>query len=239
MDVGGDLIWGDDSESEVFAQAQSRDVCIIFRYSWNPKFPQSLPSRIVTCFHGLPAEDACPQRMPAKLSQTEGRCAKRYIRRYVAYGISAQGTHLLRQRMLPLRSMRTQNGRINGVSLTRAQSGAALYTLAPEANGSWDVKEETTGSSSPGITDSTEPKLVYEKYTGPYRENLAWGRPKWNVFPSWRDFYPRALDAAEVFSLGRTMWMLLEQVTQSEVEEREQITVSWSDFAEDIPEDWK
>ncbi|KAL9019359.1 MAG: hypothetical protein Q9185_003345 [Variospora sp. 1 TL-2023] len=59
MDVGGDFIWGDDSESEVFAQAQSRDVCIIFRYSWNPKFPQSLPSRIVTCFHGLPAEDAC------------------------------------------------------------------------------------------------------------------------------------------------------------------------------------
>ncbi|KAL8809761.1 MAG: hypothetical protein Q9200_003131 [Gallowayella weberi] len=38
------------------------------------------------------------------------------------------------------------------------QSGAALYTLAPEADGSWDVKE-----AYPGTTDSTAPKLVYEK----------------------------------------------------------------------------
>lgn len=59
MDVDGDLIWGDDSESEVFAQAQSQDMCLIFRYSLNPKLPESLPSRIVTCFHDLPTEDAC------------------------------------------------------------------------------------------------------------------------------------------------------------------------------------
>jgi hypothetical protein len=93
------------------------------------------------------------------------------------------------------------------------QSGAALYTLAPEADGSWDVKEARTGSSYRGGADSARLKLVYEKYCGPDRENLAWGRPKWNVFPRWRDLYPRALEAAEVFSLGRTMWMLLEQVT--------------------------
>ncbi len=58
MDVEGDLIWGDDDESELFAQIQSQDVSIIFRYSLNPKLPRSLPSRIVTCFHDLPAE-AC------------------------------------------------------------------------------------------------------------------------------------------------------------------------------------
>ena len=118
------------------------------------------------------------------------------------------------------------------------QSGAALYTLAPEADGSWDVKEVKTGSYL-GTEDSAEPRLVYEKYGGPYRENLAWGQPKWNVFPSWRDFYPRASNAADFFSLGRTMWMLLEQVTQREVEEGDKIAVSWSDFAKDIPEDWK
>lgn len=119
------------------------------------------------------------------------------------------------------------------------QSGAALYTLAPEADGSWNVKEARTGSSYRRSEDSAEPKLVYEKYCGPDRENLAWGRPKWNVFPHWRDFYPPALEAAEVFSLGRTMWMLLEQVTQTEVEDLDEVFVSWSDVAQDIPEDWK
>ncbi|KAI4099306.1 MAG: hypothetical protein L6R37_006018 [Teloschistes peruensis] len=62
------------------------------------------------------------------------------------------------------------------------QSGVALYTLAPEADGSWDVKE-----------------LV----------------------------------------AGRTMWMLLEQVTQDEAEERDLTAVSWSKSANDIPADWK
>ena len=58
MDVEGDLIWGDDGESEVFAQAHNQEISIIFRYSFNTKLPQSLSSRIVTCFHELPAE-AC------------------------------------------------------------------------------------------------------------------------------------------------------------------------------------
>lgn len=82
-------------------------------------------------------------------------------------------------------------------------------------------------------------KLVYKKYHGPYRENLAWGRPKWNVFPIWRDHYPRALEAAEVFSLGRTMWMLLQEVTQSDIEDLEEVVVTWNEEANDIPSSWK
>ena len=35
MGVEGHLIWGDDDESEVFAQAQNHDLCLIFRYSLN------------------------------------------------------------------------------------------------------------------------------------------------------------------------------------------------------------
>ena len=62
MDVDRDLIWGNDGESEVFAQAQSQAqsqaMSIIFKHSLNPKLPQSLPSRVVTCYHELPAE-AC------------------------------------------------------------------------------------------------------------------------------------------------------------------------------------
>lgn len=58
------------------------------------------------------------------------------------------------------------------------QSGVALYTLAPEADGSWDVKELVAGTSCPETADIHKPKLVYEKYSGPHRENLGWGRPK-------------------------------------------------------------
>ena len=81
----------------------------------------------------------------------------------------------------------------------------ATYTLAPEANGSWDAKEARTGPSHQGEPDSAKPKLVYERYCDPDRENLAWGLPNRNVFPHWRVFHPQALEAAEVFSLGRTM----------------------------------
>lgn len=35
------------------------------------------------------------------------------------------------------------------------------------------------------------------------------------------------------------MWMLLEQVTQDEAEERDLTAVSWSKSANDIPADWK
>ena len=119
------------------------------------------------------------------------------------------------------------------------QSGAWQYSLAPEAKGSWDVRTVETISSNCTGSHSSAPKLVYEKYCGPYRENLAWGRPKWNVFPYWREYYPRALMAAEVFSLGRTIWMLLEQVPQSRLEGADEVVVSWSEDAMDVPEDWK
>jgi hypothetical protein len=41
------------------------------------------------------------------------------------------------------------------------QSGAAPYTLAPEADGSWDVEERRAGSSSCDGADSTAPRLDY------------------------------------------------------------------------------
>ena len=113
------------------------------------------------------------------------------------------------------------------------QGGANLYTLAPEADGSWDVQEAIRA------TESARSKLLYKEYSGPDRANLAWSRPKWNVFPIWRDSYPRALEAAEVFSLGRTMWMLLEQVTESDMEDHVEIVSSWSDGVIDIPQLWK
>jgi len=119
------------------------------------------------------------------------------------------------------------------------QSGAWPHSLAPEADGSWDVRYVETVSSHDMGPDLSAPQLVYEKYCGPDREDLAWGQPKWNVFPHWRPFYPRALEAAEVFSLGRVMWMLLEQVSQSRLEDEDDVVVCWSEDARDIPRDWK
>lgn len=425
MDVEFDLIWGDDDESEVFAQVQGQ---IIFKCSLNPKLPQSLPSRIVTCFHDLPAE-ACetfPNRAPmrealyssirgmwnqcighpsvtapdvtveiyedaerqsqwrithessynqyvesllpvsdlfrwgkvelqvcntieysclARIRHLGGRGRTALVRSspsskalyvfkgldfgaFLEFGVDFQHQrdacyHEIRTisslpkhpniipppntlvtvrkigndqqaficgTLYPFMEHGTLDDQIENTKATEArlplinkaawcfqmasaiahthfvahtfhmdikpsnfilhsrkdlilidweQSGAPLYTLAPEADGSWDVKEARIGPSYRGGADSAEPKLVYEKYCGPDRKNLAWGRPKWNVFPLWRDLYTRALEAAEVFSLGRTMWMLLEQVTQSEVEDLSEVVVSWSDMGKDIPEDWK
>ena len=70
------------------------------------------------------------------------------------------------------------NSRKDLILIDWEQSGAVLYTLAPEADGSWDVKEARTSSLYRGGVDSAGPKLVYEKYCSPDRENLAWGRPK-------------------------------------------------------------
>lgn len=113
------------------------------------------------------------------------------------------------------------------------QSGAPLSTLAPEANGCWDVEIVETPFTDNKLSCST-PLLVYKKYNGPPRQNL-WSWPKWNVFPIWREQCPKALEKAEVFSLGRTMWMLLQQI--SEVEENT-ITI-WDESASDIPQSWK
>ncbi len=84
------------------------------------------------------------------------------------------------------------------------QSGAPASTLAPEADGTWDVTEQETDGGKRAT------KLVYTKYTGPERRNMPEGGGQqtfniWNVFPEWRASCPKALELAEVFALGRSM----------------------------------
>ena len=119
------------------------------------------------------------------------------------------------------------------------QSGAPRYTLAPEANGLWDVEFETSSSTNKGLSDSPERKLIYRKYQGPPRKNLPYGSPRWNVFPTWRDHFPKALEAAEVFSLGRTMWMLLDEISQDEIEHLDVVSVVWTEASNDVPDSCK
>ena len=122
------------------------------------------------------------------------------------------------------------------------QCGASPSFLAPEANGLWDVEEVYTS-----YTQTEEPArirsiLLYKEYQGPSRQNL-WTWPKWNVFPIWRKSCPRALEAAEVFSLGRSMWVLLQQVPEdcgtSDGSNTTLAPVIWDDETSDIPQKWK
>ncbi|QYS96994.1 Protein kinase domain-containing protein [Trichoderma simmonsii] len=108
------------------------------------------------------------------------------------------------------------------------QSGAPATTLAPEADGTWDVEEQD-------MNENGSPKLVYTKYTGPERRNMPEGSGResfsiWNVFPEWQASCPRAVELAEVFALGRTMWMLLSQTANNfdEVEHPNDVQVTWT-----------
>lgn len=113
------------------------------------------------------------------------------------------------------------------------QEDAPAMTLAPEADGSFDVHQLD------GI-------LTYTKYTGPPRQNFSsmsnrlWN--EWNVFPLWQKECPLALELAEVFSLGRTMWLMFE-MPEEEVwemcEHPDDVQPDWSEKAEAVPQEWK
>lgn len=110
------------------------------------------------------------------------------------------------------------------------QSGAPLCTLKPDANGDWDVEEISQLGASPNT-----------RYNGPVRVNLAMGRPKLNVFTEWSRRWPRACETAEVFKLGRTMWMLLQEVPQEDIADLvpNSIIIGWNKNAADIWDTWK
>ncbi|KAH6669688.1 hypothetical protein F5X68DRAFT_249113 [Plectosphaerella plurivora] len=107
------------------------------------------------------------------------------------------------------------------------QNKVTAATLAPEADGTRDVKE-------------VDSKLVYTEYDGPERSNMPeeGAQNGWNVFPEWQASCPRATELAEVFSLGRTMWMLLsrEDIDFDEVEHPDDVEVVWGDGS--LPRSW-
>lgn len=115
------------------------------------------------------------------------------------------------------------------------QNGVPDTTAAPEVDGTWDVEP------------SVDRGLVYTKYTGPERSNMPeaeWGNrgwTKWNVFTLWQKECPKALELAEVFSVGRSMWMLLRQPDTDDLEDIEDtldVKEDW-DECDDVPESLK
>ena len=132
----------------------------------------------------------------------------------------------------------------NTILIDWEQDGASPFFLAPEADGSWDV--ETTGLERDQDTishgKSATPMLAYRKYTGPPRENSSqW--PQWNSFLVWQIECPYALRAAEVYSLGRTLWAIFEKVSTDDlVAERihgAPQPISWNSCQDKIPSHWK
>ncbi|KAI0003448.1 hypothetical protein F4779DRAFT_634602 [Xylariaceae sp. FL0662B] len=118
------------------------------------------------------------------------------------------------------------------------QCDAPVTTAAPEIDGTWDVEEIRAGPTT---------TLRYTKYTGPDRRNMPLTTPGdngwnvWNVFLVWSKRYPKALELAEVFSLGRCMWMLLRQPDMNafeNIESTEEVVEDW-DSSQDIPEHWR
>lgn len=127
----------------------------------------------------------------------------------------------------------------NLVLIDWEQSDAPISTAAPEIDGTWDVEEIPR--------EGQNTTLQYTKYMGPERRNMPMTTPgnngwnRWNVFLEWENKYPKALELAEVFSLGRSMWMLLRQPELDgfdNVSCTKDVIKDW-ESAEDIPEHWK
>ena len=119
------------------------------------------------------------------------------------------------------------------------QSNAPVTTAAPEIDGTWDVEEVPA--------EGLKTALRYTKYTGPERRNMPLTTPGcncwnvWNVFLVWSKYCPKALELAEVFSLGRCMWMLLRQPDLNAFEDvtrTEEVVEDWRS-SEDIPAHWR
>ncbi|KAH0565094.1 hypothetical protein GP486_001512 [Trichoglossum hirsutum] len=112
------------------------------------------------------------------------------------------------------------------------QCGANSFVLAPEANGTFDVVGDVEGRRP----------LRYIAYDGPQRINDPIAIPEWNVFPEWVKECPEAAELAEVYSLGKTMWLILEQVNTGHGDGEEDYAsevIQWSPWSEDIPHSWK
>ncbi|KAH8744314.1 kinase-like domain-containing protein [Diaporthe sp. PMI_573] len=131
----------------------------------------------------------------------------------------------------------------NLVLIDWEQSDAPVTTAAPEIDGTWDA-EEVQVQAADGMSSKA---LRYTKYQGPERRNMPETTPGdngwnvWNAFLVWQENCPKASELAEVFSLGRSMWMLLRQCNKDDfegIENTEDIVEDWTS-SDDIPSHWK
>ena len=111
------------------------------------------------------------------------------------------------------------------------QSSATKWMRAPEIDRTLHAEETSSPSGSS--------KLIYTKYSSlPPQPNPD----RKGVVDLWHEHCPKAVEKAEVYMLGKTMWMLLQQVTESEAYKAykdDEGRIFWNERAEGVPREWK
>ena len=134
----------------------------------------------------------------------------------------------------------------NAVLIDWEQCGASPFFIAPEANGEWDAElvscETHTDEEGPRNSTESTSTLVYRESKGSRTAN-DWTWPQRNIFLLWQKECPRALEVAEVYSLGRTLWVIFDQTSddcfvtdKSDLNHRR---ITWNPRSVDIPGRWK
>jgi serine/threonine protein kinase len=122
------------------------------------------------------------------------------------------------------------------------QCGANTFALAPEADGSFDLDLPIMYEAA-AFGDKSD--MLYVPYTGPFRQNNDIGAPMYVVFSEWMKQCPKAVELAEVWSLGSIMWQILEQVALEHLPDIEKAYdgikegVVWTEMSADLPARWR
>ena len=123
----------------------------------------------------------------------------------VLYHVHRQGSTWHQDLKPPIFSWTTSTILSSSTGSEELEGQTPLFR-APEVDGSFDLRLKPTGRGG------ASPELVYLPYQGPPRINNIIGIPQWDVFPQWHEMSPRAVEAADIFSLGSTMFLLLEEI---------------------------
>ncbi|KLP10995.1 Uncharacterized protein LW94_3921 [Fusarium fujikuroi] len=110
--------------------------------------------------------------------------------------------------------------------------GTNTFTAAPETYHDVDAH----------YSEGEKSKVLYIPHGGPPRMNNIISTPHWDVFPTWSVHCRKAVELAEVYSLGATMFLTLEQVALEYVpgiEDYSRTSLVWSIASRDIPQPWK
>lgn len=135
------------------------------------------------------------------------------------------------------------NNDADPVPIDWEKSDAAVTIAAPEIDGTWDAEEidikDSDGSCLLAFGTLNTRARNEETCQRARRATKGWNI--WSPFIVWQKTCPKASETAEVFSLGRSLWMLLRQCDFDSFEDVKttlDIMEDW-DNSEDIPVTWK
>jgi len=146
--------------------------------------------------------------------------------------------HTWHQDMKPANILLDDEDNVVIIDWEQGIGGTNTFVSPVETDGSFDLE---VISRDGGEGDSL-PMLHYIPYTGPVRINNVIGTPHWDVFRHWHSISRLAVEVAEIFSLGFTIFILLEEVSRGDkpdVEDYTEARREWTECSTDIPQRWK